>query len=133
MTQPSAGLRITRTGSPAGLVIAGDIDEFSHAILIGALSELADVPGEIHLDLAGVEYCDIAGLRSMVRLAKSSAGGRDSGARVVLHAVPPQLKTVLRIVGWDAAPGLVLAASGLVIGEPPSGEPRSGEREGCGS
>jgi anti-anti-sigma regulatory factor len=105
-------LRFTRTGRPAGLIIAGDIDEFSHDVLVSALAELTEVSGEIHLDLAGVEYCDLAGLRSMVTLAGSGsgsgAGGRGGGTRVVLHAVPPQLRTALRIVGWEDAPGLVI-------------------------
>jgi anti-anti-sigma regulatory factor len=100
-------LRFIRTGRPAGLVIAGDIDEFSHDALVSALAELTEVSGDIHLDLAGVEYCDLAGLRSMVTLAASGAG-RGGGTRVVLHAVPPQLRTALRIVGWEDAPGLVI-------------------------
>jgi STAS domain len=116
--------RITRGGTLAGLVIAGDIDEYSHAVLAGALAELADVAAEIHLDLAGVDYCDLAGLRAMVRLAESGsrqdAGPRpdaalrqdaprpDAGPRVVLHAVPRQLLTALRIVGWDVVSGLII-------------------------
>ncbi len=55
-----------------------------------------------------MEYCDLAGLRSMITLAGPRAGGRGGGARVVLHAVPSQLRTALRIVGWEDAPGLVI-------------------------
>lgn len=101
-------LRFTRTGRPAGLIIAGDIDEFSHDVLVSALAELTEVSGEIHLDLAAVEYCDLAGLRSMITLAASGPPGRGGGTRVVLHAVPPQLRTAMRIVGWEDTPGLVI-------------------------
>lgn len=48
---------------PGQLVLAGDIDEVSYAGLVAALTE---VMGEIHLDLAAVPYCDLAGLRAFV-------------------------------------------------------------------
>jgi hypothetical protein len=49
-----------------------------------------------------LEYCDLAGLRAMIQLA----GGRPR--RLVLHGIPPRLQAVLRIVGWDSTPGLVV-------------------------
>lgn len=100
-------LRIARAGDQRGLVIVGDIDEFTHADLIAALSRIAEEPGEIHLDLAGVEYCDAAGLRALVALTETSCQGHD-GRRVILHGLPPHLKTLLRILGWDSIPELVL-------------------------
>ena len=67
--------------------------------------------------LAGVEYCDLAGLRTIVRLAGGRGGGRDRGGRrLVLRDVPPELKTILQIMGWDATPGLVIDGPGQ---EPP--------------
>jgi anti-anti-sigma regulatory factor len=103
-------LRIARTGSPPGLVIAGDIDEFTYPTLAASLTWVADRGGEIHLDLAAVRYCDLAGLRALVRL---SAGRGDrpehDGRKLILHALPPHLKTVLEILGWDSMPGLVIA------------------------
>lgn len=59
--------------------------------------------GEIHLDLADVQHCDLAGLRAMIRLAH--AGRRGDSRQVVLHEVPPRLQTVLGILGWDSTPG----------------------------
>lgn len=47
-------------------------------------------------------FCDVAGLRAIVRLA-------DSSAPVVLHAVPGPVLTVLNILGWDQEPGLVIS------------------------
>jgi ABC-type transporter Mla MlaB component len=91
---------------PAGLAIAGEIDEDTYAALVGTLDDHARGVAEIHFSLAGVEYCDLAGLRAIVALAGTGCDGRDR--RVVLHDVPAQLRTVLRIVGWDATPGLVV-------------------------
>jgi ABC-type transporter Mla MlaB component len=106
-------LRITITDDPPGLAMAGEIDESTYPGLVSALDKLMDGPAEIHLSLAGVSYCDLAGLRAIVRVAgadSDGAEGRGNGGsrRVVLHGVPPQLKAVLRIVGWDSTPGLAL-------------------------
>jgi ABC-type transporter Mla MlaB component len=103
-------LRITSTADPAGLAIAGEIDESTYDGLIGALGKLTHEPAEVHVSLGGVSYCDLAGLRAIVRVtgADGGAGGNGDARRVVLHDVPPQLATVLRIVGWDSTPGLAL-------------------------
>ena len=103
-------LRITRTADPPGLAIAGEIDESTYPVLLAALRDLPDTPPEVHLDLADVSYCDLAGLRAIVRLA--SPGGASPGRPVVLHKVPDQLKAVLEIIGWDAIPGLSVAEPG---------------------
>jgi hypothetical protein len=150
-------LRITRTGSPHVLAFAGEIDESNYWGLVDTLAQIAAELSEIHLDLAGVGYCDLAGLRAIVRLARPAANDKapgdhpagshpagshpagshpagshpasdhpasdhpaGGGRRVVLHAVPPQLKTVLGILGWDSV-------AGLALDEPASGmAPRSG-------
>lgn len=104
-------LRIIRTGSPPGLAITGDVDEFTYSGLVRALDSIASGAGEIHVDLAGVQYCDLAGLRAIIGLTRP--GGRrhyHGSRRVVLHDVPPRLRAALRIVGWDTTPGLALPA-----------------------
>jgi ABC-type transporter Mla MlaB component len=103
-------LRISRTADPPGLAIAGEIDESTYPALLGALRELPDTPPEVHLDLADVSYCDLAGLRAIVRLA--NPGGAGTGRPVVLHKVPEQLRAVLAIIGWDAISGLTVADPG---------------------
>ena len=97
-------LRITSTRSPPGLALSGEIDEISYADLVGALERFADRLAEIHVGLAGVEYCDLAGLRAILKLARGNGQTRC----VVLHNVPPHLHEVLRILGWDATPGLTI-------------------------
>lgn len=97
-------LRIT--GVPPVAALAGEIDESSYAGLLSALEELGNGYNEVQLDLAGVRYCDLAGLRAIVSL--TSAGRSGAVRRVVLHDIPPSLRKVLQIVGWDATPGLAL-------------------------
>jgi anti-anti-sigma factor len=101
-----AALRITEMGSPTGLVLAGEIDEDTYPALVAKLNEFAARIPEVHFDLGGLEYCDLAGLRAIVRLAGAGQDGHVT--RVVLHDVPWRLQTVLRIVGWDTTPGLVI-------------------------
>jgi hypothetical protein len=49
-------------------------------------------------------------LRAIVRTTgiDGEDSGHGHGRRVVLHQVPTQLLKVLRIVGWDATPGLAV-------------------------
>jgi anti-anti-sigma regulatory factor len=107
-------LRITRLGDEPWLAVAGEIDEYSYKSLIRTLASVARDPGEIHIDLGDVGYCDVAGLRAFVVLAaapcRDQAGlCRDqAGARVVLHQVPPHLVNVLHILGWDTTSGLTI-------------------------
>ena len=106
-------LRVAWTGSPPVLSLAGEIDESTYPGLIGALKEAANGNGEIHVSLADVEYCDLAGLRAIILLTGTDSYSHNGDTpprsrRVVLHDVPPRLQTVLQIVGWDSVPGLAL-------------------------
>jgi anti-anti-sigma factor len=102
-------LRIAwRPGQPPIMALTGEVDESSYPGLVAALTGAAARYEEIHLDLAGLDYCDLAGLRAIVRLASPEGGG--SVKQVVLHQVPDSLRTVLHIVGWDATSRLTLAA-----------------------
>jgi anti-anti-sigma regulatory factor len=98
-------LRVTRIpGQASGYALAGEIDEAAFAALAGRLGEIVAELDEVHLNLAGLEYSDLAGLRIIVGLA---ATGR---RRVVLWQVPPHLRAILAIVGWDMVPGLEIAS-----------------------
>jgi ABC-type transporter Mla MlaB component len=105
-------LRMTTVSSPPGLAIAGDVDEDTYPALLEKLEELTG-RAEVHLYLADVEYCDLAGLRAMIRLARGRPG--HPIRRVVLHNVPPWLQAVLVIVGWDMTPGLVIEQRTTVL------------------
>lgn len=100
-------LRVTCSGSPPVVALAGEIDESSYPGLVRSLEEAADGHTEIHVDFAAVEYCDLAGLRAIVCVTGADRPGA-ARRRVVLHRLPPELQTVLRIVGWDSTPGLAV-------------------------
>ena len=84
------------------LVLSGDIDEDTYPALIEALSRIPRDNAGLHVDLSAVTFCDLAGLRAIVRLAESTTP-------VILHGVPGTLLTVMKILGWDQQPGLVVS------------------------
>ena len=102
-------LRITRTARRPVLAIAGVINEHTRAGLVSALSKLTAGQQEIHISLRDVISCELAGLRAIILLTGSSSEASDAARVVVLHEVPEHLTTILRILGWDRAPGLVMA------------------------
>ena len=99
-------LRITATSNPPGLAMAGEIDEGTYPALLRKLEDLAG-SSDIHINLAGVGYCDLAGLRAIIQLAGASRGSQRR-RRLVLHEVPQHLLAVLGILGWESTPGLVI-------------------------
>jgi anti-anti-sigma regulatory factor len=83
-------------------VLSGDIDEETYPALMEALSRVPRDSAVLHVDLSAVTFCDLAGLRAIVRLAEGTAP-------VILHRVPKRLLTVMKILGWDQQPGLVVS------------------------
>ena len=96
-----------------------EIVESGYPALASALEGFACEPGDIYVCLAGVAF---RGVVSLIRASRSGHGAR----RVVLHGVPPHLKALRRIVGWDCTPGLVLHERDS------STPPRSGSVTGSG-
>lgn len=105
-------LRITPANGAPGLIIAGEIDESSYPRLMQVLTAL-NPHGDVHIDLSGVEFCDLAGLRAIVCVTERSDG--DPG-RLTLHAVPGRLRRILQILGWDEMPGVRFTDQGLPAG-----------------
>jgi anti-anti-sigma regulatory factor len=98
-----SALLITWTASRAAIAISGEVDELTYHALADTLERLTAGLELVHVYLTGLEYCDLARLRVIVRLA--AAG--DHHRQLVLHDVPPHLVAVMCIVGWDITPGLV--------------------------
>jgi ABC-type transporter Mla MlaB component len=99
-------LRIARIEPPPlGLLLTGEADETGYQPLVAALAQLAGghgSPAEVHLDLSGLVFCDVACLHAMIELT-------GDGSRVlVLHNPPAPLQALIRITGWDEVPGLTV-------------------------
>jgi anti-anti-sigma regulatory factor len=106
-------------GRPPVVLIAGEIDESRYSGLVSALERPAGCEGDIHVNLAELAFCDLPGLRAIFRLARTGRAdeGR-SGRRLVLHDVPPYLRMVLEILGWDSTPGLIMNESAPLTAGP---------------
>lgn len=96
-------LRVERIRSGRGYRLSGEIDLGTHAVLAAALARL-DGPGDVHLDLYDLEFCDAAGLGAMVTLAERVW---PSGC-LVLDGVSRQVCKMLTILRWDLRPNLVI-------------------------
>jgi anti-anti-sigma regulatory factor len=90
-------LRITWDARPPRVILAGDIDLTTHAALIAslALAKAADGAGQVHIDMGGVNFCDVAGLRIILR---GGDGQLPASAPAVLHNLPPHLGKLLRLI-----------------------------------
>jgi anti-anti-sigma regulatory factor len=100
-------LVIRRTSDPTGLRFNGTIDLFNVDSVAKSLNSALDGEGDLHIDSSMLEFCDVSGIRALVAAAESVSGRR----RLVLHGLPPQLRTVMTVVGWTDLPGLVIAES----------------------
>lgn len=100
-------LRILRTFQPPGLRVLGVVDVTTAGALTATLDHtLATNPDrDLHLDLKGLQFIDVAGVRALVRAAECMPAGR----RLVIEQLAPGLRRVFAIVGWDRTPGLLVA------------------------
>jgi ABC-type transporter Mla MlaB component len=102
-------LRVICAGRPEVVLIAGELDASNYLGLVSTLDDLVDREGDVHVNLAELTYCDVAGLRAILRLAGTGRNGEGySGRRLYLDHVPQNLTRLLQILGWDSTPGLIM-------------------------
>ncbi|MEV0908018.1 STAS domain-containing protein [Streptomyces hokutonensis] len=98
-------LRVVRTICPPGLRLEGEIDLCSQGLLAAALHQAVQFDsGDLHVDLTGVTFIDVGGIRTMTTAAKTLS--RD-GRRLLLHATPSETRKVIHLLGWETTPGLM--------------------------
>jgi len=101
-------LVVTRTRNPSGLRFAGEIDVTNSAAVRDSVRIACNGNGNAHLDVSNLSFCDVSGIRALVDAANDLGDGR----RLLLHGLPEQLQTVIRVTGWSDLPTLVLCACG---------------------
>jgi ABC-type transporter Mla MlaB component len=103
-------LRIICASSPEVVLIAGEIDQAHYLGLVSTLEDLVDPEGDVRVNLAELAYCDLAGLRAILRLGRTGREDQGhNGRSLFLDDVPAHLATVLRILGWDRTPRLTIS------------------------
>ncbi|MFD4631042.1 MEDS domain-containing protein [Streptomyces sp. NPDC058284] len=103
-------LRITRTFTPPGLALCGEIDDSNVTAVARALraeteraTERPDDPHRTRLDLRGLTFIDVCALRLLVF---TGFGLYAMGGALVLDGVAPHVRRIMRVTGWDRVPGL---------------------------
>jgi hypothetical protein len=98
-------LRISKQIQLAGVRLDGTVD----ASNVDAMSRtlIANINGaeDFHLDLSGLLFCDLGGLRAIVNTAQQIGGGR----RLVIHALPSHLERAMALAEWAHVPNIVMA------------------------
>jgi len=69
-----------------------------------ALSDASTGNFDLNLDLSRLEFTDVTGIRALVQVAETAPARR----RLVLHGLPPRIRTVMVIGGWADLPNLVI-------------------------
>jgi ABC-type transporter Mla MlaB component len=106
---------IARRSGPAELALAGEFDICSVPGLTVALSDAVDGAGALHLDLAGVHFCDLAALQAITSLTQAGDHQQHPATPVVLHHCPAQVEKLLRLTGWDTLAGLTVDTGGTTL------------------
>ncbi|MFF3444268.1 MEDS domain-containing protein [Streptosporangium sp. NPDC002721] len=103
-------LRVVPSFDAAGdrvLRVIGTVDHRNTTVLSDILD--ADSSADIRLDMAGLEFIDVAGLRDLAHAAARLPRGR----RLLVLNLAPMLGEVVRLVGWDRTPGLIIDPEAL--------------------
>lgn len=90
-------LAVTPLTGRVGLRLTGEADLQNADILAKAIAGLPPAAGDIHFQLAGLDFIDVRATRELVRLAIACPG-----RRLLLHYPPPGLLKILRL-GWPEA------------------------------
>jgi anti-anti-sigma regulatory factor len=115
--EPQSPLRITFHREPATLELAGVIDDSTYPVLTRSLARAAlSGAAAIRVDLTEIEFCDLGGLRAITSLANPAGQGPGTVRQVTIAHLPAQLAGIIRILGWDATPGLVLVEPAAELG-----------------
>ena len=102
-------LMVAGTSSPPGINFAGEIDA-SNSHAVSSSIAAAITPGnDLHVDVSQVMFCDISGIRAFVSVAE----GLPADRRLLLHGMPAALENVMRVVGWNRLPALVVCECGI--------------------
>jgi anti-anti-sigma factor len=97
-------LTVTSTAHPVGLRFVGAVDATNVDAVKDLLSAtLQRYPGtELHVDVSGLEFADVSGIRALVTAAQSA----DDSRRFVLYGMAPLMTRVMDAVGWTDLPAL---------------------------
>jgi len=124
-------LVVAQSTRPVGLRFLGAVDASNVAAVASLLDSTlrADSAGDVHIDVTGLEFSDVSGIRALVASAERADGTR----KLVLHGLPALMTRVMDVVGWTELPALTISAAEFPPGEPLDGEAPNGKPQARGS
>ncbi|SNT63831.1 anti-anti-sigma factor [Streptosporangium subroseum] len=100
-------LRITSTVHPPGIRLEGELDRSGVPALMAALAGAAHTAdqddGPFYADLSELDFIDVNGLRVLITAGLGMGGSSAGVVRMVTASVV--VLRLLRLTGWDEAPG----------------------------
>ena len=82
---------------PGHVEMVGEVD-VSNASLVGSvLDGVTPEDGHVVVDLRALSFIDVTGAEQLVKVARRLR----PSSRVRVGGAPPQLRTILQVVGWD--------------------------------
>ena len=111
---------ITQSSRPVGLRLNGEVDASNVEAVSSVLNKTlqAHEGADVHIDLTGLEFSDVSGIRALVAAAEQVDGTR----RLILYGLPPLMTKVMDVVGWTDLPALTISDSQFPNGEEHSAE-----------
>jgi anti-anti-sigma factor len=88
--------------SPDTYRLSGELDMATAVTLHEALQHVVAAHGRLVLDMEELSFIDSSGLRALVQLSERMNGA----GPLVLCNVPPSVRRLLDIVGFEALPGI---------------------------
>lgn len=95
-------LTITRTFTPHGLCLKGELDGARHTVFAEALRAVMAEGGDVHLNVRDLRFIDLGALRMMAGAAMRMA----MHGSLILDDPSPDLTEVVRLVGGPMQPWL---------------------------
>ena len=108
-------LVITQSSRPVGLKLNGEVDASNVEAVSSVLNTTlqAHEGADIHIDLTGLEFTDVTGIRALVAAAERVDGTR----HLILYGLPPLMTKVMDVVGWTDLPALTISDSKFPNGD----------------
>lgn len=92
-----------RGGATPGLGLSGAVGDSGHSPLAQALkvalADGADLDEDLHVDMSGLDFIDLEGLRLLMATRQDLSDGRS----LLLERPAAHVRRVIRMAGWDTA------------------------------
>src|SRR2546421_2476292 len=97
-------LEVARAGGPPRLLLSGEIDASNADALTHLLARESAGREPLSVDLSGILFCDLAGLRAILSAAQRFEGGSSLG----LYGMPHQVRRTMELAGFSPPANLVV-------------------------